>query len=177
MLQKLSQLEPVQIYHSGWQVRGTVSVHRQAQAGRSVSLPETKIYLWREADSLPITADSLTEQIKERKVLFDWQVQSGINYLQKNPLNTLQDQPEAFRDDETVDVNINWSYVCAVVETAASELNWDVEISVNTEENLIIVAGSEDQDDLIVETEFDFYSLIIKQLSKEIFKAINFFFL
>ncbi len=154
-------------------------LHELSQSGlvgRSVLTQETKTPLWQEADSLPITADSLTEQIKERKVLFDWQVQSGINYLQKNQLNTPQDQPKAFKD-ETVDVNINWSYVCAVVETAASELNWDVEISVNTEENLIIVAGSEDQDDLIVETEFDFYSLIIKQLSKEIFKTINFFFL
>ena len=53
----------------------------------------------------------------------------------------------------------------------------DVEISVNTDENLIIVVVPEDQDDLILETEFDFYSLIIKQLRKEIFKAINFFFI
>ena len=154
MLQKLSQLEP---------------------ASRSVLLREAETHFWREADALPITADSLTEQIKERKALFDWQVQSKRNYLQ-NQLNTLQDQPETFRD-EAVDVNINWSYVRAVVETAASELNWDVEISINTDENLIIVAVPEDQDDLIVETEFDFYSLIIKQLSKEIFKAINFFFI
>ncbi len=176
MLQKLSQLEPTRIHHPGWQVHGTVSAHRQARVGSSASLQETKTHLWQEADSLPITADSLTEQIKERKVLFDRQVQSGINYLQKNHLNTLQDQPEAFRD-EAVDVNINWSYVRAVVETAASELNWDVEISIDTAENLIVIVVPEDQDDLMVETEFDFYSLIIKQLRKEIFKAINFFFL
>ena len=176
MLEKLSQLEPTRIHHFGWQVRNTVSAHRQAQAGSSVSLQETKTHLWQEADSLPITADSLTEQRKERKVLFDRQVQSGINYLQKNHLNTRQDQPQAFRD-KAVDVNINWSYVRAVVETAASELDWDVEISVNTDENLIIVVVPEDQDDLILETEFDFYSLIIKQLRKEIFKAINFFFI
>ena len=64
-----------------------------------------------------------------------------------------------------------------VVETVASELNWNVEISIDTAENLILVAVPEDQDDLIVETEFDFYALIIKQLSKEVFKAINFFFI
>ena len=154
-------------------------LHELSQSGlvgRSVLTQETKTPLWQEADSLPITADSLTEQIKERKVLFDWQVQSGINYLQKNQLNTPQDQQQAFRD-EAVEVNINWSYVRAVVETVASELNWNVEISIDTAENLILVAVPEDQDDLIVETEFDFYPLIIKQLSKEIFKAINFFFL
>ena len=112
MLQELSQLDPDRIHHSGWQVRNTKSAHRQAQAGSSVSLREAETHFWLEAYSLPITADSLTEQIKERKVLFDWQVQSGINYLQKNQLNTPQDQLQAFRD-EAVDVNINWSYVRA----------------------------------------------------------------
>lgn len=34
----------------------------------------------------------------------------------------------------------------------------------------------EDQNDMIAETTFDFYSLIAKQLDTEIFKAINFFF-
>ena len=175
MLQKLSQLEPVQIYHSGGQVRSTVSVHREAQAGSNVSLRDTKTHSWREAYALPITADSLTEQRGVRKVLFDWQVQSGINYLQ-NQLNTLQDQSKVFKEEE-VDVNIDWGQVRAVVETAASELDWDVEISIDTAENLIVVVVPEDQDDLMVETEFDFYTLIIKQLSKEVFKAINFFFI
>ena len=63
----------------------------------------------------------------------------------------------------------------SVVE-AASELNWNVEISIDTAENLIVVAVPEDQDDLMVETEFDFYTLIMKQLDQDVFKAINFFF-
>ena len=64
----------------------------------------------------------------------------------------------------------------SVVEAAASELNWNVEISIDTAENLIVVAVPEDQDDLMVETEFDFYALIMKQLGQDVFKAINFFF-
>ena len=73
-------------------------------------------------------------------------------------------------------VRIAWGQVRSVVEAAASELNWNVEISIDTAENLIVVAVPEDQDDLIVETEFDFYALVMKQLSQNVFKAINFFF-
>ena len=60
---------------------------------------------------------------------------------------------------------------------AAAELDWNVEISIDTAENLIVVAVPEDQDDMIAETTFDFYSLIAKQLDTEVFKAINFFFI
>ena len=74
-------------------------------------------------------------------------------------------------------VRIAWGQVRSFVEAAASELNWNVEISVDTTENLIVVAVSEDQDDMIAETTFDFYSLIAKQLDTEVFKAINFFFI
>ena len=70
-----------------------------------------------------------------------------------------------------------WRQVHSVVEAAASELNWNVEISIDTAENLIVVAVPEDQDDMIAETTFDFYSLIAKQLDTEVFKAINFFFI
>ena len=172
MLQRLSQLEP---------------------ASRSVPLREAETHFWLAAYSMPITAASRTEQIEERRVGFDWEARLRINYLQ-NRLNALQDQvetlrqeyrvlrhiiseikPEAFREEE-VDVIINWSHVGAVVEAAASELNWNVEISIDTAENLIVVAVPEDQDDLIVETEFDFYELIMEQLSQDVFKVINFLF-
>ena len=73
-------------------------------------------------------------------------------------------------------VRLAWHHVRSVVEAAASELNWNVEISIDTAENLIVVAVPEDQDDMMVETEFDFYALIMKQLGQEVFKAINFFF-
>ena len=74
-------------------------------------------------------------------------------------------------------VRFAWGQVRSVVEAAASELNWNVEISIDTAENLIVVAVPEDQDDMIAETTFDFYSLIAKQLDTEVFKAINFFFI
>ncbi len=73
-------------------------------------------------------------------------------------------------------VRLDWRQVRSVVEAAASELNWNVEISIDTAENLIVVVVPEDQDDLMVETEFDFYELIMKQLDTEVFKAIHFFF-
>ena len=73
-------------------------------------------------------------------------------------------------------VRLDWRQVRSVVEAAASELNWNVEISIDTAKNLIVVAVPEDQDDMIAETTFDFYSLIAKQLDTEVFKAINFFF-
>ena len=73
-------------------------------------------------------------------------------------------------------VCLDWRQVRSVVEAAASELNWNVEISIDTAENLIVLAVPEDQDDMIAETTFDFYSLIAKQLDTEVFKAINFFF-
>ena len=73
-------------------------------------------------------------------------------------------------------VRIAWGQVRSVVEAVASELNWNVEISIDTAENLIVVAVPEDQDDLMVETEFDFYTLIMKQLDQNVFKAINFLF-
>lgn len=73
-------------------------------------------------------------------------------------------------------VHLDWGQVRSVVEAAASELNWNVEISIDTAENLIVVAVPEDQDDMIAETTFNFYSLIAAQLDTEVFKAINFFF-
>ena len=89
------------------------------------------------------------------------------------------DRPEedaAWSHLHSAPVRIAWGQVRAVVEAAASELNWNVEISIDTAENLIVVVVPEDQDDLMVETEFDFYALIMKQLDQEVFKAINFLF-
>ena len=74
-------------------------------------------------------------------------------------------------------VRLDWGQVRSVVEAAASELNWNVQISIDTAENLIVMTVPEDQDDMIAETTFDFYSLIAKQLDTEVFKAINFFFI
>ena len=82
---------------------------------------------------------------------------------------------ETFRE-EIVNLKINWYQVRSAVEAAVSELDWNVEISIDTADNLIVVAVPEDQDDLIVETEFDFYELIMKQLDQDVFKAIHFFF-
>ena len=73
-------------------------------------------------------------------------------------------------------VRIAWGQVRSAVEAAVSELDWNVEISIDTADNLIVVAVPEDQDDMIAETTFDFYSLIAQQLDTEVFKAINFFF-
>ena len=73
-------------------------------------------------------------------------------------------------------IHLDWGQVRSVVEAAAAELDWNVEISIDTAENLIVVAVSEDQDDMIAQTTFDFYSLIAAQLDTEVFKAINFFF-
>ena len=84
-------------------------------------------------------------------------------------------KPGAFTE-EVVKLKIDWCQVRSVVEAAVSELNWNVEISIDTAENLIVIAVPEDQDDLIAETTFDFYSLIAQQLDTEVFKAIHFFF-
>ena len=138
-------------------------------------------------------SSSLVEQIEERRDVSDWQAYERISYLQIQ-LNTLQNQvgtlrqengelkeiirelkPESFREEE-VDLNIEWRHVRSVVELVASELNWDVGIDIDPVEKFIIVTVTEEQDDMIAETTFDFYSLIAKQLDKEIFKVINFHF-
>ena len=84
-------------------------------------------------------------------------------------------EPETFRE-EVVNLKINWYQVRSAVEAAVSELNWNVEISIDTAENLVVMSVPEDQDDMIAETTFDFYSLIAQQLDTEVFKAIHFFF-
>lgn len=68
-------------------------------------------------------------------------------------------------------VRLDWGQVRSVVEAAAFELNWNVEISIDTAENLIVVVVPEDQDDLMVETEFDFYELIMNQLDQDVFNS------
>ena len=140
------------------------------------------------------TAQTLRDEpIEERIYIFDWQVYQSISNLQnqvnalKNHMVALRQENEKLRDiiqelkpetfrEEKVDLNINWSLVRSAIRSAASELNWNIEIVIDEDENLIIVLLKEDQDDMIAETEFDFYSLTAKQLEKEIFKAINFHF-
>ena len=85
-------------------------------------------------------------------------------------------KPESFREGE-VDLDIEWRHVRSVVEFATSELDWDVGVDIDPVEKFIIVIVPEEQDDLVAETTFDFYSLIAKQLDKEIFKMINFHFI
>ena len=149
--------------------------------------------LLRESYCMPAFSSSLVEQIEERRDVSDWQAHERINYLQIQ-LNALQNQvgtlrqengelkdiirelkPESFREEE-VDLNIEWRHVRSVVELAASELNWDVGIDIDPVEKFIIVTVTEEQDDMIAETTFDFYSSIGKRLNKEIFRVINFHF-
>ena len=149
--------------------------------------------LLQESYCMPVSS-SLVEQIEERRDLPDWQAHERINYLQiqldalQNQVGTLRQEngelkdiirelkPESFREGE-VDLNIEWRQVRSVVELAASELNWDVGIDIDPIEKFIIVTVKEEQDDLVAETTFDFYSLIAKQLNKENFKVINFHFI
>ena len=150
--------------------------------------------LSQESYCMPVFSSSLVEQVEERRDVSDWQAYERISYLQIQ-LNTLQNQvgtlrqengelkdiiqefkPESFREEE-VDINIEWRHVRSVVELAASELNWDVGIDIDFVEKFIIVTVTEEQDNLVAKTTFDFYSLIAKQLDKEIFKMINFHFI
>ena len=124
------------------------------------------------------------EQIKEIRRESDRQIllriddlENQVNILQSQ-VNILQNQVETLtQKEEVIDLKINWSHVRTVVEAASFQLNWDIKISIDTAENLIIVSVPEDKDDIIVETEFDFYSLITRELSRDVFKAINFLFI
>ena len=112
-------------------------------------------------------------------ILDDEQDISETTLLSEVALAEDWDRPEedaAWSHLNPAPVRLDWGQVRSVVEAAASELNWNVEISIDTAENLIVVVVPEDQDDLMVETEFDFYTLIMKQLDQDVFKAINFFF-
>ena len=150
--------------------------------------------LLQESYCMPVFSSSLVELVEERRDVSDWQAYEIISYLQIQ-LNTLQNQvgalrqengelkeiirelkPELFREEE-VDLNIEWRHVRSVVELATSELDWDVGIDIDPVEKFIIVIVTEEQDDLVAKTTFDFYSLIAKQLDKEIFKMINFHFI
>ena len=150
--------------------------------------------LLQESYCMPVFSSSLVEQVEERRDVSDWQAYERISYLQTQ-LNTLQNQvgvlsqengelkeiirelkPKLFREEE-VDLNVEWRHVRSVVELATSELDWDVGIDIDPVEKFIIVVVKEEQDDLVAKTTFDFYSLIAKQLDKEIFKMINFHFI
>ena len=135
-------------------------------------------------------ADPSIKQIEEIRSESDWHtplrisdLESQVNILQnqvnilQNQMNILQNQVDTPQKEEVVDLKIDWGQVQNVVEVAASELNWNTKISIDDTENLIIVSVSEDKDDVIVETEFDFYSLIKRKLSQDVFKVINFLFI
>ena len=131
------------------------------------------------------------EQVLESTIVIDWQAQTQLNELQ-DQVNALQNQVVALAQDyqklrevlrginqgavrlDKIGLNIAWDHVRSVVEAATFELNWDVQISINTSENLVILTVKEEQDDLIAETTFDFYSSVITQLGHDIFKEIHF---
>lgn len=117
-----------------------------------------------EADPIAIRVNALQDQVAELR---------QENRELRDMMRELK--PGAFTE-EVVKLKIDWCQVRFVVEAAASELNWNVEISIDTAENLIVVVVPEDQDDSIVETEFDFYESVMGQLSQDVFKAINFLF-
>ncbi len=134
------------------------------------------------------------EQILESTVVFDWQAQTKLNDLQ-DQVNALQNQVmvlvqdiqklrQGLREDDQgavslakTELNIEWDHVRSVVEAATFELNWDVQISIDTSENLVVILVKEEQDDLVAETTFDFYTSVVEQLGQEIFKELGFFYL
>ncbi len=134
------------------------------------------------------------EQILESTVVFDWQAQTKLNDLQ-NQVNVLQNQVvvlvqdmqklrQGLREDDqsavslaNAELNIEWDHVRSVVEAATFELNWEVEISLDTSENLVVISVKEEQDDLVAETTFDFYTSLVAQLGQDIFNELSFFYL
>lgn len=138
--------------------------------------------------------DLRVEQMTESSVVIDWQVQAKLNDLQVQ-VTTLQNQVmvmiqdyQKLRDllyeiDPGVvgvakpSMNIEWDHVRSVVEAATLELGWDVRISIDTSENLVVIKVKEEQDDLIAETTFDFNSSVVTQLGQDVFKALRFFYI
>ena len=134
------------------------------------------------------------EQILESTVVIDWQAQTKLNDLQ-DQVNVLQNQVMVLVQDiqnmrqllreadqgavglAKTKLNIEWDHVRSVVEAATFELNWDVQISIDTSENLVLISVKEEQDDLIAETTFDFYTFVIAQLGQEVFNELDFYYL
>lgn len=138
--------------------------------------------------------DIRVEQMIESTIVIDWQVQAKLNDLQEQ-VTTLQNQVMVITQDNQklrelmyeIDpgvvgvakpsMNIEWDHVRSVVEAATLEFSWDVRISIDASENLIVIKVKEEQDDLIAETTFDFNSSVISQLGQDVFKALRFFYI
>lgn len=154
-------------------------------------------FLARESDTSGYQMDLenlRVEQITESTIVIDWQVQAKLNDLQ-DQVTTLQNQVMVMTQDyqklreflyeidpgvvgvATPSMNIEWDHVRSVVEAATLEFSWDVRISIDASENLIVIKVKEEQDDLIAETTFDFNSSIISQLGQDVFKALRFFYI
>ena len=138
--------------------------------------------------------DLRVEQMTESTIVIDWQVQAKLNELQ-DQVTTLQNQVMVMIQDNQklrellyeIDpgvvgvakpsMNIEWDHVRSVVEAATLELSWDVRISIDASENLVVIKVKEEQDDLIAETTFDFNSSVITQLGQDVFKELRFFYI
>lgn len=187
MTQRIPQVKQDRMSHSDIPAHST-------QSGKVDWMQYFGSYPWLESgvDYILIPPDSFTESTEEIRGTSDWHTPLSVNYLElqinvlKNHIKELTQENIELRNlvrefkpdskEEAFELNINWSHVRAVVEEAASRLNWSIEISINDTENLIIVSVPENQDDMIADTTFDYYSLIAEELGKEVFRAINFYF-
>ena len=187
MTQRIPQVKQDRMSHSDFPAHST-------QVGEVDWTQYLGPYPWLESgvDYMLIPPDLFTESTEEIRGTSDWHTPLSVNYLElqinvlKNHIKELTQENIELRNlvrelkpdskEETFELNINWSHVRAVVEEAASRLNWSIEISINDTENLIIVSVPENQDDMIADTTFDYYSLIAEGLGKEVFRAINFYF-
>lgn len=187
MAQRIPQVKQDRMFHSDLPAHST-------QAGEVDWRRDFGSYPWLESGVayMLIPTDLFTEPIEEIRGTSDWHIPLRINYLElqinvlKNHIEELTQENIELRNlvrelkpdskEETFELNINWSHVRTVAEEAASILNWSIEISINDAENLIIVSVPENQDGMIADTTFDYYSLIAGELGKEVFRAINFYF-
>ena len=145
------------------------------KADELLASPEVREIIKKMAD-IPVERKSSDTSPKDREAIALYNQVAELRQENRELRDIIRKrEPETFRE-EVVNLKIDWRHVRSAVGAAVSELNWNVEISIDTAENLIVVAVPEDQDDLIAETTFDFYSLIAKQLDTEVFKAIHFFF-
>ena len=153
----------------------TASGARYVKADELLDSPKVREIIKKMAD-IPVERKSSDKSPKDREAIALYNQVAELRQENRELRDMIRKrEPETFRE-EVANLKINWYQVRSVVEAAAAELNWNVEISIDTAENLVVMSVPEDQDDLIVETEFDFYELIMAQLSQDVFKAINFLF-
>lgn len=146
------------------------------KADELLASPEVREIIKKMAD-IPVERKSPDTSPKDREAIALYNQVAELRQENRELRDMMRELKSDVLTEEVVRLKINWHQVRPVVEAAASELNWNVEISIDTAENLIVVVVPEDQDDLMVETEFDFYALVMKQLDQDVFKAINFFFI